>query len=336
MAGKRPRHINWLRSDRADGSSVFVMPAEYGSCRLSVSPIGAEAAYVVFDACFREDCVLELPENGKRFGITYCAEGSAFLISHGQKERLDIGSLIFSDLLPPESEERDTVLYRAGTHYLQVSFFADGKPGRRTPFPPLRLIQEAKESGIVFPFVTRSAELARVFENTYREQVRNPEARKLFLESRLLSVSAMLIEHGIGRETRRISEVDHYELEMLEKARTRMLSDFAHPPKLNQIAREVGMNETKLKKEFKLIYGEPIYQSFKKAKLQRAMDLLSTTNLSVREVAFQCGYSSQGQFCTAFRNLYELTPREAHKKFFVSRISNYVEIHRNKSDRVKK
>ena len=61
------------------------------------------------------------------------------------------------------------------------------------------------------------------------------------------------------------------------------------------------------------IAGMPVYQYFKRAKMQRAMELLKTTAQSIREIAFQCGYSSQGQFSAAFRSEFGLTPLQARK-----------------------
>jgi AraC family L-rhamnose operon regulatory protein RhaS len=49
--------------------------------------------------------------------------------------------------------------------------------------------------------------------------------------------------------------------------------------------------------------------------MDRAMELLTGTDLSIREIAFRCGYDSQSQFTAAFRTAYHLAPNDAHKKF---------------------
>src|SRR5581483_8511112 len=49
---------------------------------------------------------------------------------------------------------------------------------------------------------------------------------------------------------------------------------FEPAPTISELARMVSISESKLKKDFKLIYGIPVYEYFQKARMQAARDKL--------------------------------------------------------------
>jgi AraC-like DNA-binding protein len=83
---------------------------------------------------------------------------------------------------------------------------------------------------------------------------------------------------------------------------------FEPAPTINQLAKMVSISESKLKKDFKLIYGLPVYEYFQKVRMQAAKDKLLGGNHSVKEVAMELGYSNLSNFTIAFKKEFGLLP----------------------------
>lgn len=83
---------------------------------------------------------------------------------------------------------------------------------------------------------------------------------------------------------------------------------FEPAPTINQLARMVSISESKLKKDFKLLYGVPVYEYFQKVRMQAAKDKLLAGGHSVKEVAIELGYSNLSNFTIAFKKEFGLLP----------------------------
>jgi AraC-like DNA-binding protein len=83
---------------------------------------------------------------------------------------------------------------------------------------------------------------------------------------------------------------------------------FEPAPTIPQLARMVSISESKLKKDFKMIYGFPVYEYFQKVRMQAAKDKLLSGGHSVKEVAMELGYSNLSNFTIAFKKEFGLLP----------------------------
>jgi len=83
---------------------------------------------------------------------------------------------------------------------------------------------------------------------------------------------------------------------------------FEPAPTISQLAKMFSISESKLKKDFKLMYGSPIYEYFQKIRMQAAKDKLLTGGHSVKEVAMELGYSNLSNFTIAFKKEFGLLP----------------------------
>lgn len=101
------------------------------------------------------------------------------------------------------------------------------------------------------------------------------------------------------------------ERKQLLAARERLLSDLSDPPTIEQLARETGLNQLKLKRGFKNLFGVSVYALFQRERMERARKLL--LQYSVTETAMQLGYSNFSHFSTAFRKQFGILPSEARR-----------------------
>ena len=70
------------------------------------------------------------------------------------------------------------------------------------------------------------------------------------------------------------------------------------------------MNEFKLKKGFKYLFGAPVFAFRKISKMEKAKDLLLNANLSIDEIAFMTGFDHPSNFNKAFKKHFLYTPVE--------------------------
>jgi AraC-like DNA-binding protein len=103
-----------------------------------------------------------------------------------------------------------------------------------------------------------------------------------------------------------LSKTDIDRMMQVEGALTRDI--FEPAPTISQLAKMVSISESKLKKDFKLIYGLPVYEYFQKIRMQAAKDKLLTGGHSVKEVAMELGYSNLSNFTIAFKKEFGLLP----------------------------
>ncbi|HTR27702.1 MAG TPA: AraC family transcriptional regulator [Puia sp.] len=103
-----------------------------------------------------------------------------------------------------------------------------------------------------------------------------------------------------------LSKTDIDRVMQVEAALTKDI--FEPAPTINQLARMVSISESKLKKDFKMIYGVPVYEYFQKVRMQAAKDKLLSGGHSVKEVAMELGYSNLSNFTIAFKKEFGLLP----------------------------
>ena len=97
----------------------------------------------------------------------------------------------------------------------------------------------------------------------------------------------------------------------LQAARALLEQQVSSPPTIRQLARSVGMSETNLKRGFKELFGETVYDCSLRCRMQRARVLLRQGQTSVAQVAAEVGYSHSNSFAAAFRRQFGISPLEA-------------------------
>jgi len=99
----------------------------------------------------------------------------------------------------------------------------------------------------------------------------------------------------------------------LHQAREHLLADLSAPPTIAELALETGLNQLKLKKGFKQVFGDSIYAFFLKHRMERARELLHDN--SVTDTAVMLGYSNISHFSNAFRKQFGVLPGEMKRNF---------------------
>ncbi len=108
-----------------------------------------------------------------------------------------------------------------------------------------------------------------------------------------------------------------YSLEYLERihaAKNYIDSNLLRHNTIHQIARKVGLNEIKLKRGFKEVFGKGLYGYRKQERLKIAKAALEQTTKPIKEISKSTGYKSSNNFSIAFKKLFGISPSQIRKK----------------------
>ncbi|WP_052380757.1 helix-turn-helix transcriptional regulator [Paenibacillus camerounensis] len=136
--------------------------------------------------------------------------------------------------------------------------------------------------------------------------------RKLYLEGKMLELFAVYLNQSFY-EAERIPagiKLSKEDIRSLHLAKELLQRDYAQPPTLAGLSRLVCLNEFKLKKGFKEMFGSTVHAYVIEQRLQHAHLLLEQGRMSVSETAAQVGYGNISHFAAAFRKRFGSSPGE--------------------------
>ena len=87
------------------------------------------------------------------------------------------------------------------------------------------------------------------------------------------------------------------------------LQDLSKPMgNIEDLAQQFFVGKTKLKADFKKVFGIPILAYRRRVQLQTAKALLESDNCEISKVAAECGFQDESYFIQVFRKFYGTTP----------------------------
>ena len=151
-----------------------------------------------------------------------------------------------------------------------------------------------------------SADIVRLYEEAYkRAQEEAPYSQQIL---------AGIVNHLVGLmyalERNIESSEDHTRVDMINHARLRIRETLEADITIQQIAKELGTSYSNFRKLFKEFTGisPSLYQQ--DLRLQRAKELLSSTSLSIKEIAYRLRFESPDYFSSKFKIKTGMKPSE--------------------------
>ena len=139
-------------------------------------------------------------------------------------------------------------------------------------------------------------------------------ARQIYLESKALELISLQLTQLIQSQSGIISSsssgyLQPDDIERIHQAKSILEANFKNPPSLMELARKVQLNDYKLKRGFKEVFGTTTFGYLQKIRMERGKNLLAEQMLTVARVAQTVGYKSPSRFCDAFKKHFGITPR---------------------------
>jgi len=141
-----------------------------------------------------------------------------------------------------------------------------------------------------------------VFKNRY-----HGKTKMMFFRSQMTSLIAHFFGQLAEMQTETISTTEREKLEM---ARSILAERLDNPPSLSELSRQIGLNTYNLKKNFKEMFGLPVFKYLQNQRLTTAHDLIRAKEATVQEAAWQVGYDSLSSFSNAFAKKFGYRPSQ--------------------------
>ena len=136
--------------------------------------------------------------------------------------------------------------------------------------------------------------------------------RKIYLESKAFELIALLYEEAENqKEHCTLHPVDQ---EKIHWAAAIIRDNLENPLTIMELARLVGVNQTKLKAGFKMIFGHTVFGYLQDIRMHQAKRYLLDTQLSIQEIGMRLGYQNTSNFSMAFKNIHGIPPTKIRQK----------------------
>lgn len=148
--------------------------------------------------------------------------------------------------------------------------------------------------------------------NQVAEYRGNGISAKLFYEAKVNEAVSLVVEHfhKCSKEHKHISEIDK---EQIKNVTSYINGHATYSLTLEQLSKIACMGQTKLKKTFKQVNGCTITEYIQQARIGQAEFLLSSTELSITQIAKTVGYSNASRFAELFQRNVGILPYEYRK-----------------------
>lgn len=135
--------------------------------------------------------------------------------------------------------------------------------------------------------------------------------KRMYLDGKTMELMALLLEQELEVQQGKpyICSLKPEELEQIHYARHLLLQQLTHPPSVEELARQAGLNEYILRKGFQQVFGNTVYGYLHEYRLEQARELVIVGEMKISEIAAKVGFASRSYFATIFRKKFGLSPK---------------------------
>jgi AraC-like DNA-binding protein len=311
--GSEIQHVTRHPTRRLFGARIALKPEE-GQGHWEFTQIGEDLYVIAGNFVYKDPRIELVPGDGLvQFYFKLCGD-LTLGVSRTEPLRLNKPTLLLYNQ-PPGIEVQEWTAPSARERFVALTmkarYLVDNFLGSVVAAPPqLASLLSGSPREISYSQLPLSAQM---FEIATR-LVDNPHTGVLglvYTEALVLELlCAALSEYSAlpATPTEAYSERD---LLRLQAARTVLMKQFTPAPRIREVARAAGMNETSLKRGFRVVYGETVFDFSLRCRMQHAFNLLRERRMPIAQVAEAVGYSHQTSFATAFRRYFGVSPKDA-------------------------
>lgn len=166
----------------------------------------------------------------------------------------------------------------------------------------------------VFQKRIRDAYVSELIERITRGE--KPLDNVTDLESRgyaYLLISHLIKNYGVRTLSETVYSQHFKKVNLVNRAVRFMNAHYAEPLSTCVLADEVHLSEGYFCEIFKAVTGKTVLNYLNGLRVEKAEQLLRTTDMTVSEVAFCCGFSDANYFSRTYKRLMGKTPRQSRE-----------------------
>lgn len=155
------------------------------------------------------------------------------------------------------------------------------------------------------------AALLRDIQEIYEESEQKKPGWELFITARLYEIFGQVIRHRPAQpQVHPRSQANA----LAQKILGYLTAHYGEKITLAQVAAAASYTEGECCRIFKRFTGETIFSYLRELRLEQSTRLLTTTDQSISEIAYNCGFQSPSYYIEAFGRQFGCTPREYRKQ----------------------
>lgn len=163
-----------------------------------------------------------------------------------------------------------------------------------------------KDNYVEGPSFLMTPEMQAIVDQVFHNKLTG-KARMMYFRSQMTA----LLAHFFGELSQVAEEtIPTSEKAKLLQAKAILTDDLENPPSLSELSRQIGLNTFKLKKNFKELFGVPVFKYLQNERLNKAHELIRQEGHTIQEAAWEVGYDSLSSFSNAFAKKFGFRPSE--------------------------
>lgn len=300
----------------------LTIPSHIGKGSVTRTRIRPGMEIMLTDITFEQDMRLQIQESCQLFELSYCVSGEINCEWNGKSSHTSsqTGNVTFLEDVKVYEEKKAGIrnqLLEIRLTPEELLHYAEDLTEKQQMETWLRHYRGNIDRYPETPAIQRC--VSEMIHCTHQGTM-----KRLYLESKALEFIAIFGESDGYGSVGGSMMLRREDITKLQQTHELVQNHFEQPFSIRELAMRVGMNEFKLKKGFRELFGMTIFELVRKKRMEKALWYLEVTRLNVAETAASVGYSNASNFTTAFRKYYGCNPSE-----YVKRI-NQLDFERNR------
>lgn len=273
---------------------------------------------IVSDTCLKENLAVERLEGDRHyFTLQFNEEAADETDIPVKSKRNDQEFQSFVKL--SETRAAETFVFPSIKRLRSVKFFFD--KNHLSSLLSKQAFEEVLDQR--FPMEMKSknlepiaAEYRVMLDDLWTDNINQPLKLNYIQNRVLLLLEKYIVKLHYRRDLqgKKVKRSDDETLRLMKVEALLVKSFSVNPPTIDELARISAMSNTKLKKDFKALYGLPIYEYFQKNRMLKAKSLLALGEYTIKEVGQMVGYSNLSHFANTFKKEFGFLPSEITAK----------------------
>lgn len=290
----------------------LVLPEHIGTGTVSRLRIRSGMEVVISDLILERDMKLHIRETCSLFELNYCVNGDIYCEWNGKMRHAGgrTGNVCFLEDVEVYMERKAGVPLQA----LEIRMAPDELfryAGDSADRHHMRALLDRHKGSI--DRISNSPAIQRcaldLIHCTYRGAM-----KRLYVESKAMELIALYAQEEAGESRPYVLHPD--DVDKLHAVRKLILNHVEAPLSIKELAYRAQINEFKLKKGFRALFGITVFELVRQKRMERAIRLMEEGRMNVGETAVSLGYSNISNFTTAFRKQYGCNPSEYLKRMY--------------------
>ncbi|WP_025124785.1 helix-turn-helix transcriptional regulator [Myroides odoratimimus] len=233
-----------------------------------------------------------------------CIQGSSLTLNHDNLNIHEQGALLFKERAVPYEHIMKTAKYKRG-EFLEIAVnktFVTNLFEEEKEY--LEELLGSQSSKLIFDLNLSTLQvLQQLISNPYQGKLAEHYINNKVEETHLLQY-----HNWSYNRTHKELSLHRKDEQALHEIKSYITDNYNKDFTIQELALRVGINQTKLKKGFKTLFGTTTFKYIHDLRMQKALEMIKSREYNIYEIAEYVGYKHSHHFSTAFKKYYGQLP----------------------------